>query len=65
VTVEDIEACLWRIEQDKGDPEAAHTREDVLHSEVLRQIANGAENAQELARAALRSHSIDFPRWGG
>lgn len=46
-----------------SDPERGHALEDELHREVLQAIANGAPNAPELAREALRSWEFDFSRW--
>jgi hypothetical protein len=50
------------IEAKKRDYETAHARENALHKKVLRAIAHGAENSQELAREALRTVNISFPR---
>jgi regulator of protease activity HflC (stomatin/prohibitin superfamily) len=48
-----------------GDYEAAHSREDQLHQDVLRAIATGrydAKFAAQLAAEALKTTEIDFPR---
>jgi hypothetical protein len=47
------------------DPEAAHSHEDRLFLDVLKAIANGERNPDELAAEALKSNDIDFPRWCG
>lgn len=61
MTVQDIEQ---RIEEMKTyDDEVAHRSEDAMREEVLEAIANGAPNAAELARAALKSSELDFSRW--
>jgi hypothetical protein len=56
-----------RVEQIKsvaGDDEVAHGKEDALHQEVLRAIAEGvAENPAECARIALTTSDINFARW--
>lgn len=46
-----------------GDSEKAHLFEDRLRHDVLVAIATGAENAKELALAALASTDIQFVRW--
>ena len=46
-----------------NDPEIAHSREDELFQKVLKAIANGVDNPQELAKEALKSTKLDFPRW--
>ena len=51
------------IEGEKEDPESAHVISDNLWRDVLTAIANGAENAAELAGAALQVDAIEYPRW--
>jgi hypothetical protein len=45
------------------DPEEAHDLEDKLFVDVLTEIARGEGDAAELAKAALRSRELAFPRW--
>ena len=47
----------------RDDYEAAHSMEDTLHQDVLQVISDGAENAVELAKAALKTKKIEFPRY--
>jgi hypothetical protein len=70
VTVQEIEARVHRIRAiarkeivSSSADAVAHAEEDELHRMVLRSIAEGAENARELARAALEATSIEFSRW--
>ncbi len=61
-----VSQVLARIEAIKslaGDCEAAHSEEDKLHVDVLREIAKGGMFAEELAKAALRTLDIEFERW--
>jgi hypothetical protein len=44
------------------DDEAAHSMEDDLFKDVLMAIAKGSKKAQALAREALKSVKIEFPR---
>lgn len=63
--VEQIRAEVDQIAADYAasrDYEAAHSSEDQLHRRVLRLIADGADDAAELAEEALRTTLIDFPR---
>lgn len=46
-----------------GDAESAHDLEDKLFVDVLTEIAKGEGDAAELAKAALRSRELEFPRW--
>ena len=41
----------------------AHQAVDRLWRRVLRAIAAGADNAAELAEAALETEEIDYARW--
>lgn len=47
----------------RHDPEHAHSLEDKLFIDVLTEIAKGEGDAAELAKAALRSRELEFPRW--
>lgn len=48
-----------------GDEDAAHAMEDQLYVDVLKAIAQGAWNADDLAKAALKSREFDFVRHTG
>lgn len=61
--VEDIKATIEEIKFIVGDSEAAHGMEDDLYQDVLRAIAEGAENPAELATAALEAAKIQYTRW--
>lgn len=44
--------------------EEAHEKEDALHCDVLRAIAQGAASDPEACAAeALRTHALQFNRW--
>lgn len=61
-----IRSDLDRIRQNAGDPEAAHSYEDVLHRRVLSAIANGlltGDDAKQCAAMALLTSHINFERW--
>lgn len=65
MTLADVQARVSevRAEADDNDDEAAHGSEDLLWEDVLKAIAGGAQNAAELAGAALLTNDIDFSRW--
>jgi hypothetical protein len=64
VTVADVQRLVEAIRERAGDDERAHSQEDDLHQEVLKQVAEGApEPWCSLAREALRTKDIDFARW--
>lgn len=63
MTVADVKKWISRIKDVADDDEVAHTEEDRLHQEVLAAIADGAPNAAELAREALKTSKINFSRW--
>lgn len=63
MTYDEVTTEVIRIRQMAGDPETAHSAEDDLHQGVLAAIANGAENPATLAKAALATKDIEFPRW--
>lgn len=48
------------------DHQTAHSKEDMLRRDVLKLIAQGKcgqSRAQDLAKIALSSDKIEFPRW--
>ena len=63
MTIDEVKDRVRIIEATRGDDETAHSLEDRLHGEVLRAIADGIDNAQELATEALKTAQIDFCRW--
>lgn len=63
MTVEEVEAKVQAIDDNKRDSESAHGDEDDLHQDVLKAIADGAPHAKELAAAALKTKDIEFSRW--
>jgi hypothetical protein len=63
MTVEDVRALVQRVSDNEGDSEVAHGLENALRLEVLRAIADGAENPAALAREALETQHLNFERW--
>ena len=63
MTLAEVVAAVERIRTQRYDSEAMHSAEDGLHQVVLQAIADGATNAQELAREALKTLGIEFERW--
>lgn len=68
-TVEDVELAIQKLVAenlnglDVWDDEGAHIDEDEIYEAVLRSIASGNGNAQQLATAALKLKDLDFSRW--
>jgi hypothetical protein len=63
LTVEDIKRRVAKIDAEKDDDETAHGSEDQLWEDVLKAIADGAEDPAALAREALKTRDIEFSRW--
>lgn len=65
MTLAEIHQRIATIRSSVNDPEAAHDEEDDLWRRVLEAIASGEHEGspQDLARAALQSREINFPRW--
>ena len=63
MTTRDIQIWLEEIQASVGDDERAHGLEDALFVAVLRAIAEGSPNAQELAKEALIITKFGFERW--
>ncbi len=63
-TPEDVKTIVDQIRGMVGDPEMAHSREDDLWETVLRLISKkNPINAGLLAKEALKTKDISFPRW--
>jgi hypothetical protein len=65
MNLSDIEARVtairvWAV--DSEDYEKAHHAEEDLWEAVLREIAAGADNPEILARGALESRLVRYPR---
>lgn len=69
MTLKDARRRVNKIAEMAGDPEVAHSEEDDFRTDVLRAIAgidlsaSGARTARQLAREALSTGEIRFPRW--
>ena len=63
ITLGDIARRIEYINQIADDDETAHGEEDDLWKDVLFAIANGQEDPQELAKAAIQTITIEFERW--
>lgn len=64
MNVTDVERVVAAIRTERRDPEAAHGGEDALYEAVLRAIASGeTDDPAAIAAAALKSLTVEFPRW--
>ena len=63
MTLDELKAKIRLIRKRSCDDACAHGMEDNLREEVLKEIANGAKNGQELAIEVLKTSDIDFCRW--
>lgn len=59
----DIKSCVWSIHAIKDDPETAHEIEYCLYQAVLEEVVAGNPDAKKMARLALTTKTVDFPRW--
>ena len=61
----EVRARIAEIEDCAPDAEKAHSLEDSLREDVLVAIAKARnlEAARALAREALKTSAMDFPRW--
>lgn len=61
--IQDVRKRVEQIRSMSNDYEAAHAEEDVLYRDVLEAIAAGDRNARALAKEALQTKKIEFPRY--
>lgn len=60
MTIEELRKRIRHIVNIRDDDEAAHGREDELREDVLKAIANGVENSQELAKEVLLTSDLEI-----
>lgn len=63
LTIFELQERIKKIGAMAGDDEAAHSAEDNLRADVLHEIAEGCDNAKDLASLVLSTAQIDFCRW--
>lgn len=63
MTLDQVRARVAEVRALASDDEAAHSAEDDLRAVVLRAIADGAADPQELARIVLGTSAIEFSTW--
>lgn len=62
MTLNELKERIEEIESVSPDYEYAHILEDKLRHEVLEEVAKGSDISMELARLALATSNIKFPR---
>jgi hypothetical protein len=63
MTIEEVKQKIMLIDDNQHDDELAHSLEDKLREDVLKSIASGVDNPQELARLVLTTTELKFSRW--
>ena len=60
----EIKARLAKIEEEaRSDDEVAHSLEDDLYYDFVKDIAKGQSNQSKRARLILTTEEMDFARW--
>lgn len=63
MTIKEVEKRVQAIRENVDDPESAHADEDNLYLDVLKAVARGSKHSIKLAKEAIKTRNIDFPRW--
>jgi septum formation topological specificity factor MinE len=63
MSIEEVKQRIQSIIDNQRDSETAHYIESTLREDVLKAIANGVDNPQELAQLTLTTKELKFPRW--
>lgn len=63
ITLAEVRERVAALRENSADYEAAHGDEDRLHRQVLRAVVEQHPDAVEMARVALETVDIDFPRY--
>ncbi|MGM9908886.1 MAG: hypothetical protein ACI31O_03505 [Limosilactobacillus vaginalis] len=59
----EVKDMVRNINDCKGDFEMAHEMEDDLYKDVLKEVVAGNPESKEMARIALQTREINFPRY--
>jgi hypothetical protein len=63
MTLLEIKNLIHDIRLCKGDPEAAHIKEDDLYEYFIRFVSQRNDGIGEMAKAILVTKNISFSRW--
>ena len=63
MTLSEVENMVRDINDCKDDFEMAHEMEDDLYRDVLKEMVAGNPESKEMARIALQTREINFPRY--
>lgn len=63
MNVKQVKKRVKFVKDKAWDYEVAHGAEDDLYRDVLQVIADGAENARQLAQEAIKTQKINFERY--
>ena len=63
MNLEEVKRTIVLIDSIQDDYEEAHSIEDELYEAVLKEVVEGNVEAEEMAREALKTKKIDFPRY--
>ena len=58
-----IKNSIKELKSMSGDPEIAHSFEDDFYKSVLKDISNGAKDADKLAKEVLKASKVNFERY--
>ena len=63
MTIKELKIQIKELKKLAHNFEASHEFEDNLREKVLKEIAAGNPNSQELAQEVLKTSNINFARW--
>lgn len=63
MNLKEVKEAVNNIKESVVDFEGAHELEDDLYEAVLKEVVSGNPESKEMARIALQTREINFPRY--
>ncbi|MBD8087046.1 hypothetical protein HUK49_03580 [Limosilactobacillus sp. c11Ua_112_M] len=63
MNLKEVKKTVNNIKESVVDFEGAHELEDDLYEAVLKEVVSGNPESKEMARIALQTKEINFPRY--
>lgn len=63
MNLKEVKEAVNNIKESVIDFEGAHELEDDLYEAVLKEVVSGNPESKEMARIALQTREINFPRY--
>jgi len=63
MNLKEIKDAVKYIDAIKGDDEAAHSKEDALYHDFIRELSKRKDRVGAFAKEIIKTEKIQFSRW--